>query len=45
MRKMVNVNITVPLFQRLKELEKLTAIKVTELIRRAVEEYLDKKGV
>lgn len=45
MRKMVNVNMTTPLFQRLKELEKLTEIKVTELIRRAVEEYLDKKGV
>ena len=45
MRKMVNINMTLPLFQRLKELEKLTGIKMTELVRRAVEEYLDKKGV
>lgn len=45
MKKMLNFNVTVPLFTRLKQLEALTGLSPTELIRRALEEYLEKKGV
>lgn len=45
MKKMLNFNITQPLFTRLKQLETLLGLSPTELIRRALEEYLEKKGV
>lgn len=45
MKKMLNFNITLPLFTRLKDLEAATGLSPTELIRRALEDYLLKKGV
>lgn len=40
MRKMLNVNLTLPLFQRLSALAEKRGLTVTDLIRRAVENFL-----
>jgi hypothetical protein len=40
MKKMLNFNITEPLFQRVVELAASKGLSVTEVIRRAVEEFL-----